>query len=299
MPFMVGGGKAGKGMAGAFTATGKAADNAGKKVKRFNGLLGSTAKEEGKIRKQVHGKAHAGSYAILGKRAEEAGKQAQKASGGFKEFARQQANITKKVIGFGAVTAAIRGVTAGMGDMVQNTFELDSALTEFKKVSDLSGRALEDYTDQAFKAGRQTARTGTEMIEAATNFKKMGYDEKQSMELATTATMFQNIADAEISAGDAALFINSQLKGFSSEFSKFGSEGEASIHVIDSVNEVANNFAVGTNDLQLALSKTSSAMGGFGNSFEQTIGIITAGTEIMVGQPSKVNLIAPTMQKCA
>ena len=29
-------------------------------------------------------------------------------------------------------------------------------------------------------------------------------------------------------------------------------------------------------------------MGGFGNSFEQTIGIITAGTEIMVGQPAKV-----------
>ena len=100
--------------------------------------------------------------------------------------------------------------------------------------------------------------------------------------------MFQNIADAEISAGDAALFINSQLKGFNKEFSKFGSKGEASMHVIDSVNEVSNRFAVGTNDLQLALSKTASAMGGFGNSFEQTIGIITAGTEIMVGQPSKV-----------
>lgn len=100
--------------------------------------------------------------------------------------------------------------------------------------------------------------------------------------------MFQNIADAEISAGDAALFINSQLKGFSKEFSTFSSKGEASMHVIDSVNEVSNRFAVGTNDLQLALSKTASAMGGFGNSFEQTIGIITAGTEIMVGQPSKV-----------
>lgn len=116
----------------------------------------------------------------------------------------------------------------------------------------------------------------------------MGYSDQQSMQLAKTATMFQNIADAEISAGDAALFINSQLKGFNKEFSKFGSKGEASMHVIDSVNEVANNFAVGTNDLQLALSKTASAMGGFGNSFEQTIGIITAGTEIMVGQPSKV-----------
>lgn len=109
----------------------------------------------------------------------------------------------------------------------------------------------------------------------------MGYTDQQSMTLATTATMFQNIADAEISAGDAALFINSQLKAFN--FS-----ADQSMHVIDSVNEVANNFAVGTNDLQLALSKTASAMGGFGNSFEQTIGIITAGTEIMVGQPSKV-----------
>ena len=109
----------------------------------------------------------------------------------------------------------------------------------------------------------------------------MGYTEEQSLQLATTATMFQNIADAEISAGDAALFINSQLKAFN--FS-----AEESQHVIGAVNEVANQFAVGTNDLQLALSKTASAMGGFGNSYEQTIGIITAGTEIMVGQPSKV-----------
>lgn len=109
----------------------------------------------------------------------------------------------------------------------------------------------------------------------------MGYTEEQSLQLATTATMFQNIADAEISAGDAALFINSQLKAFN--FS-----ADESQHVIGAVNEVANQFAVGTNDLQLALSKTASAMGGFGNSYEQTIGIITAGTEIMVGQPSKV-----------
>lgn len=116
----------------------------------------------------------------------------------------------------------------------------------------------------------------------------MGFDEKQSMQLATTATMFQNIADKEISAGDAALFINSQLKAFRPQLSQLGDVGTQSMHVIDAVNETANNFAVGTNDLQLALSKTSSAMGGFGNSFEQTIGIITAGTEVMVGQPAKV-----------
>ena len=252
-PFVVGGGTGGKG--GAYGTIGKDAEKAGKQIKGANGQIVATQK-------------------------------------GMKKLGSETLNVTKKVVQFGAVTAVIRGVTSGMGDMVQNVFELDSALTEFKKVSDLTGKSLEKYTDQAFRAGRETARTGTEMIEAATQFRKMGYGDQQAMQLATTATMFQNIADAEISAGDAALFINSQLKAFNFT-------ADESMHVIDSVNEVANNFAVGTNDLQLALSKTASAMGGFGNSFEQTIGIITAGTEIMVGQPSKVNLIAPTIQKCA
>ena len=269
----VGGGATGKGKAGGgIVQLGKDAEQT---KKRLQGLNGQVVRNEKTLKGFHTGFSNTG-------------KEVEKSTGKLKAFGTETLHVSKKVIQFGAVTAVIRGVTSGFGDMVQNVFELDSALTEFKKVSNLTGKELERYTDQAYKAGRETARTGTEMVEAATQFRKMGYSDQQSMQLAKTATMFQNIADAEISAGDAALFINSQLKGFSKEFSAFSSKGEASMHVIDSVNEVANNFAVGTNDLQLALSKTASAMGGFGNSFEQTIGIITAGTEIMVGQPSKV-----------
>ena len=262
----VGGGATGKGKAGGgIVQLGKDAERT---KKRLQGLNGQVVRNEKTLKGFHTGFSNTG-------------KEVGKSTGKLRAFGTETLHVSKKVIQFGAVTAVIRGVTSGLGDMVQKTFELDAALTEYKKVSDLTGKSLEKYTDQAFKAGRETAKTGTEMIEAATQFKKMGYTDQQSMTLATTATMFQNIADAEISAGDAALFINSQLKAFN--FS-----ADQSMHVIDSVNEVANNFAVGTNDLQLALSKTASAMGGFGNSFEQTIGIITAGTEIMVGQPSKV-----------
>ena len=241
-----------KGKGGAFfTDAGKGAQNAQKKVKSYSTALGKASKQN-------------------------------------KAFGSTTLDVTKKVVQFGAVTAVIRGVTSGMGDMVRQTFELDSALTEFKKVSDLSGKGLEKYTEQAYKAGRETAKTGVEMIDAATQFKKMGYDEQTSLQLATHATMFQNIADAEISAGDAAKFINSQMKAYKDEFSSFSTEGEKAAKVIDTVNEVANKNAVGTNDLQLALTKTSAAMSGFGNSFDETVGIMTAGTEIMVGMPSQV-----------
>lgn len=77
-------------------------------------------------------------------------------------------DVTKKVAAFGAVTTVIQGATAGIGDMVKNVFELDAALTEYKKVSDLGQKGIEKMTDSAFKMGRTVAKTGTEMVQAAT-----------------------------------------------------------------------------------------------------------------------------------
>lgn len=47
-----------------------------------------------------------------------------------------------------------------IGSMVNQVFELDSALTEFKKVSDLSGSALDNYVDKLTNLGQTVARTG-------------------------------------------------------------------------------------------------------------------------------------------
>lgn len=44
--------------------------------------------------------------------------------------------------------------------MVGQVYELDTALTEFKKVSDLSGNALNDYVSQLSAMGGEVARTG-------------------------------------------------------------------------------------------------------------------------------------------
>ena len=119
------------------------------------------------------------------------------------------------------------------------------------------------------------------MIEAATEFRKNSFNDEDSANLALVATMYQNVADEAISAGDSASFIISQMKAFNIEASN-------ATHVIDAVNEVSNNFAVSSTDVATALTKTSSAMSVLGNDFEQTIGLVTAGTEIMTGQASKV-----------
>lgn len=50
--------------------------------------------------------------------------------------------------------------------MVDQVYELDSALTEFKKVSSLSGSALDDYVSKLSDMGDAVARTGKPKCQA-------------------------------------------------------------------------------------------------------------------------------------
>ena len=45
-------------------------------------------------------------------------------------------------------------------DMAGQVYELDAAITEFKKVSDLTDSALDDYVDKLSQLGQEVGRTG-------------------------------------------------------------------------------------------------------------------------------------------
>lgn len=119
------------------------------------------------------------------------------------------------------------------------------------------------------------------MVASASEFRKNSFNDQDSATLAKIAALYQNVADGAVSASDSASFIISQMKAF-------GIEAENSIDIINAVNAVSNNFAVSSTDISSALTKTSSAMSVLGNDFQSTIGLVTAGAEIMTGQAGKV-----------
>lgn len=132
---------------------------------------------------------------------------------------------------FNASITAIRSIVYTVQQLTEATFELNKAQTEFRKVSDLSGQALDAYTQKAAKAGEATAKTSAQMIDAATEFRKSGFSDEDSLTLAKTASLFQNVADSELSAGDAATVIISNLKAFNMT-------AQDSTKIIDVINEV-------------------------------------------------------------
>lgn len=111
------------------------------------------------------------------------------------------------------------------------------------------------------------------MVEAATSFKKSGYSEEDSAELARVATLYQNIADEQLTAGDSADFIISQMKAFNIE----AADAES---IINKVNEVSNNYAVSSTDLAKGLQLVSAALSIGGNNLDEVLGLMTGGVEI-------------------
>lgn len=136
-----------------------------------------------------------------------------------------------KMAKFNTINLIYDGLIGKVSEAIQVTNEFDAAMTEFKKVTDTSNLNLSEYTETLGKLGEVTASTTTEMLNASTEFSKSGFNAEDSAKLAQVANLYMNIADAEISAGEAASFIVSQMKAF-------GVEASDATSIIDKVNEV-------------------------------------------------------------
>lgn len=164
----------------------------------------------------------------------------------------------------------IQRTTDAVKAMVQSVTDLDVNLTEFNKVADLSSDKLSKFSDRAYDAADKIGRTGSDMIEASTEFKKAGYDLDTSLNAGNAALVMTNVADGITQTSDAAGTLISVLKGFNINESDIMS-------IVDKMNEVSNNSPVGFDNLADGLERVSGTMNQAGNSIDQTIGLLTGG----------------------
>ena len=152
---------------------------------------------------------------------------------------------------------------------VDNVIELDDALLELSKVSDLSAEGLENVTNQAYELGEKVARSGKEVIDATTEFKRAGFDMQQSMDMAESAMVMTNVAENITDTADAAGTLISVLKGFNMDASE-------TMTIVDKINQVSNTSPIGFDNIAEGLERTAGTMAQSGNTIDQTIGLITA-----------------------
>lgn len=140
-------------------------------------------------------------------------------------------DTTGKVLKFGASTAIIGLFTASVSEGIKTVKEMDASLIELRKVTDLSGDGLKNFTQDAFEMGKDLSTTASNVTDAVTEFSKSGYDIGESEALANSAIVFQTIADDAISASDSANMLIQVMKAYNLTANE-------SMHITDAINEV-------------------------------------------------------------
>ena len=237
----------------------------------YKNALGETVVETQKLNDK--GEAVAQTTRTVNKELKNTGESAEKANYGVKNLGWSLGDAISRLSNFYLASLPIRAVQTAITDTISTIKEFDSALIEFRKVSDLAGASLTKYVAKLAEMGELTGSTMQAMVEASTEFRKSGFSDEDSAKLASVAEMYRNIADEEISAGESASFIIAQMKAFNIE-------ADQAEHIIDAVNEVANNFSVSSADLAKNLGNMSAIMAINNVSMEEQIGMLTGVTEI-------------------
>lgn len=161
--------------------------------------------------------------------------------------------------------------------MVSQVSELDAALVELNKVSNLTKEQLNEVKDVAFDLGKEVGRTGTEVINAITEFKRAGYELEDSIRLAEIALIMTNVAEGITDAGDAANYLVSILKGANLDIAYAS-------RLLDELNEISNTSAVNFDALADMTQRIAGTMNTLGNTVEETMALITGAYEVLQDQ---------------
>lgn len=153
--------------------------------------------------------------------------------------------------------------------------ELDTALTEMKKVSDESVSSLKNFQKVSFDIADSIGTTAGQIQNSAADFMRLGYSLEEASTLAKDANIYANVGDMEVD--EATEHMISSIKAWESEFSN---EVEASAAIIDRYNEIGNNFAISSADIGSAMERSAAALKAGGNTLNESLGLITAGNII-------------------
>lgn len=169
---------------------------------------------------------------------------------------------------------AINELRQGLQQVYQNVVDIDSAMTELKKVTDETSGAYSKFLSEAGDRAKAVGTTVSNIVNATADYARLGYNLDDAKTLADVSAVYYNVGDDLDSFTTATDNIVGTMKAFNLQ-------ADDAIGLVDKLNEVSNNYAVSSGDLGNILQRSASAMEAAGNTLDQTIALGTAMNSVL------------------
>lgn len=185
------------------------------------------------------------------------------------------------------VSQVIMQAVSAIKQMVSASIELDTAMTELKKVTDESDATYDKFLENAESRAKKVGASLSDVVTASADFARLGYNIDDASKLADIATVYKNVGDGIQDISEASESIIATMQAF-------GVSASDAMSIVDKFNEVGNNYAISSEGVGEALLRSAAAMSAANNTLDETIALATAANTI-VQNPESVGTTLKTV----
>ena len=148
--------------------------------------------------------------------------------------------------------------------------ELDTSLTEMRKVSDESLSSLQEYQASTFDRANQIGTTANQLSNSTADWMRLGESLNKASESASVSNILLNVSEFE-NIDDATQSLVSMSQAFK-DIDK--------LDIVNKLNVIGNNFSISTNELASSLQRSAAALVTAGNDIDEAMALTVAGNAV-------------------
>ena len=165
--------------------------------------------------------------------------------------------------------AALHKMQEALRIVYQNVVEIDTAVTELRKVSEYAGKSLEEYMGRAAEQAQKLGVSISDYINSTADWKRLGYSDEDAENMATYSTLLKNVGDGIDDVNTSSSYLISTLQGF-------GLLAKDAENVVDQIDKVANTQPITAQAIGEILTRSAASMKAANNDLAETISLGTA-----------------------
>lgn len=175
----------------------------------------------------------------------------------------------QKFGGWSLITGIMMKAIHSVRDMVSTVIELDTALTELKKVTEETSNSYDAFMQRTKTTAKEIGSTMAEVVSATADWARLGYEMADAENLAKASLIYANVGDELEGVDEASSHLISTMQAFKIEASDV-------MTIVDQLNTVGNTQAISSGGTGEALARSAAALEAAGNSLQESMAMIAA-----------------------
>lgn len=201
-------------------------------------------------------------------------------------FTQQIKNLFSGYFGAMQINRVVDGALNAFKMMVSQVRDIDTAMTELKKVTDETNATYSAFLNEAANRAQALGASISDVVNSTADYARLGYGLKEATKIADASLVYKNVGDGLSSVSEASESIISTMQAFHIQ-------ADDVMSIVDKFNEVGNKYAISSGGIGEALQRSSASLESAGNSLDQSIALVTA-TNSTIQDPKKVGTALKT-----